>query len=92
VQMPVFDVELEPRVEFVIPVGDAVSEVPVSVGVMVVSTPLFSTDTIGLPVIVDAAREVADDRTEVEVDGVAGDDEEDVAVAKDQLDCENNRE
>ena len=90
--MPVFDVELELRVEFVIPVGDALSEVPISVGVMVVNTPLFSTDTIGLPVIVDAAKEVADDRPEVEVGGTVGDDEDNVAVPKDQSDCESNRE
>jgi hypothetical protein len=89
--MPVFDVELELRVEFVIPVGDALSEVPISVGVMVVNTPLFSTDTIGLPVIVDAAKEVADDRPEVEVGGTVGDDEDNVAVPKDQSDCESNR-
>lgn len=90
--MPVFDVELGLRVELVIPVGDAVSEVPVSVGVMVVNTPLFSTDTIGLPVIVDRAKEVADDRTEVEVDGTIGDDEDDVAVPKDQSERESNRD
>ena len=47
-------------VELEIPVGEGVNEVPVIVGVIVVRTPLFSTETIGLPVIVEAATEVVD--------------------------------
>ena len=55
-------------VELEIPVGDADKEVPVIVGVIVVKTPLFSTDTMGLPVIVDGLTDVTDDSAVVDVD------------------------
>jgi len=61
-------VELVLMVELEIPVGDADKEVPVIVGVIVVKTPLFSTDTMGLPVIVDGLTDVTDDSAVVDVD------------------------
>ena len=61
-------VELVSMVELEIPVGDADKEVPVIVGVIVVRTPLFSTDTMGLPVIVDGLTDVTDDSAVVDVD------------------------
>lgn len=61
-------VELVLMVELEIPVGDADKEVPVIVGVIVVKTPLFSTDTMGLPVIVDGLMDVTDDSAVVDVD------------------------
>ena len=67
-----------PKVELEIPVGAGDNEVPVIVGVIVVKTPLFSTETMGLPVMVDAARDVTDDSAAVDVDGPVEDD--DVAV------------
>ena len=83
-----FEVELvtvELELELEIPVGEAVNEVPVIVGVIVVRTPLFSTETIGLPVIVDTAAEVADD-CEVAVRKVdRAMPEDDVAVPRAQL-------
>lgn len=71
--------------ELEIPVGKAVNEVPVIVGVIVVRTPLFSTETMGLPVVAEAATEVADGCEVVgrKVDRAVA--EDDVAVPKDPI-------